>query len=315
MIAEYETWIKRQINASVTKLEIIQDGAVGSVWRVTTKTAAYYFKKCGKGFRNEISIMAYLNEHFPGDIPAVMGADTARGWLLIADAGTPLRATVRETGDFVLLERMMQQYARFQQKTVPHIDALLKYVPDRRADKLQELYHDLIADHDLLLLGQENGVTEDELAQLQALDIDSLCKRLADSPLPNTLHHDDFHDNNAAIKDDEIRFFDFGEACIAHPFFSPMIILRVAKFLHKLDEAALNKIWDAYLREWLDYAPIEILREEANFALRLAALCRALSWRDLVTYGVPEHIEEDRDAPPYWLMTFFYDTPLEIEYK
>ncbi|MGB1286455.1 MAG: aminoglycoside phosphotransferase family protein [Aggregatilineales bacterium] len=315
MTALTDTWIQSHLDSPVHAIEKVQDGAVGAVWRVLTETNSYYFKTCAEGFRHEVPLMHYLAEHFPADIPVVLGADIERGWLLIADAGTPLRTQIRETENFALLEGMMRQYARFQQATIPHLEPLLEYVPDRRADKLAALYKDLISDEKLLLVGQENGVTVEELMLLQALDIDALCQKLADSPLPNTLHHDDFHDNNAAIKDDNIRFFDFGEACIAHPFFSLMVILRVAKYLHKLDDAMLNQLRDAYLSEWTDYAPLDALREEAAGALRLAALCRALTWRDLVRYGDAKHIEEDLDAPPYWLMTFFYDTPMAIEYK
>ena len=45
-----------------------------------------------------------------------------------------------------------------------------------------------------------------------------LCERLAGYGVPETLHHDDFHDANIFVCGDRYTFADWGESCVAHPF-------------------------------------------------------------------------------------------------
>lgn len=65
--------------------------------------------------------------------------------------------------------------------------------------------------------------------------------------VPPTLQHDDLHDANVFVSGNRHRFFDWGDASVAHPFIS----LRVARHL----------------------------REQCALALRVGPLQRALTWR------------------------------------
>src|SRR5207248_11618417 len=83
------------------------------------------------------------------------------------------------------------------------------------------------------------------------------CRRLADLGLPETLHHDDFHDGNIFVRGDRLTFTDWGESCAAHPFFTTVVMLRSAA--HTLGLAAdapeVMGLRDRYLEPWEQLAP------------------------------------------------------------
>ena len=72
-----------------------------------------------------------------------------------------------------------------------------------------------------------------------------------------TLVHGDLHPGNVARLDGELAYFDWTDACVAHPFFD----------LHSLqwqkDEATRAALLDAYLGAWEGVASPERLREAA----------------------------------------------------
>ena len=64
------------------------------------------------------------------------------------------------------------------------------------------------------------GLTGEQQAQVQnllprLLDIHAQVSALG---LPECACHGDFHPNNALVQDEQVRLFDWSEACTAHPF-------------------------------------------------------------------------------------------------
>jgi len=79
----------------------------------------------------------------------------------------------------------------------------------------------LLSQKDVLMA---DGLTAAEINELEALlpMISSLCEKLSDYAIKQTIVQCDFHDNNILIgeKTKNITLIDLGEIVISHPFFS-----------------------------------------------------------------------------------------------
>ncbi|MBC7871865.1 MAG: phosphotransferase [Chitinophagaceae bacterium] len=307
-------WILENLGQADLQIEQIRTGVTGEVFTVQSSDQRWYFKSCAEVCGHEPSMTAALAGWLPGSVPDVLAIDVARRWLLMADAGSTVRSLSEADGDLMRWEPMLRHFAALQRGTIPHVETLLAlHVSDRRLDQLPTLYQNLIGQVSFLMIGEENGISEGDFERLRAYtpSLASLCEQLAHYPLPQTLHHDDFHAGNVALKGHQYCFFDWGECCITHPFFSLMIMLRYAKLLFKADEATLNRLRDVYLECWLDYAPMAQLLEMVTITHQLAALCRAVTWQQIVASADERFRVDIEDAVPYWLLTFLNNTPLE----
>jgi Ser/Thr protein kinase RdoA (MazF antagonist) len=83
-----------------------------------------------------------------------------------------------------------------------------------------------------------------------------LCHELADRGIPDTLQHDDLHDGNLFVRDGRFVFFDWGDACVTHPFHTLVVTLRALAHRQGLGPGApeLLRLRDAYLESWTGHA-------------------------------------------------------------
>ncbi len=61
-----------------------------------------------------------------------------------------------------------------------------------------------------------NGLTTQQYQRLKGFlpQFETMCQELRSCSIPESLHHDDFHDNNIFVKKDRYTFADWGESCI-----------------------------------------------------------------------------------------------------
>ena len=106
------------------------------------------------------------------------------------------------------------------------------------------------------------------------------CAELLADGVPATLQHDDLHDDNVFVTGDRHRFFDWADACVAHPFGSLLVALAVAQMQFKVPAGApeLARLRDAYLEPWTDGNDRTTLTRSVSLALRVAKVGRSLSW-------------------------------------
>ena len=104
------------------------------------------------------------------------------------------------------------------------------------------------------------------------------------------------------VGDGRHRFFDWGDAVVSHPFISLLVTLRVAQ--RTLDvpngDPALVRLRDAYLDLWRAYGSLPELRAQADLALSVGPLQRALTWRRILRGVHPAERVEWQDAVPGW---------------
>src|SRR5262249_28377723 len=101
-------------------------------------------------------------------------------------------------------------------------------------------------------------------------------------------------------------FMDWGESCVAHPFFTLVVTLRsTAHRLQLMEDAPqITALRDAYLEPWTRYAARAELLAAFALARRLGMLNRALSGHRVVSHLSGPDREEHDDAVPGWLRLF-----------
>jgi hypothetical protein len=309
--AEAMAWIEQELDRMGWQRTgpYIQLHARGwsSVLRLPTTGGNVYFKAVTQPFAFEPPLTALLAELRPAESPRVLAVDRDRRWLLMADAGEPIRARLRETRNPRPYQDMLVAFAQFQLALLPYTPRLeSSAIPDRRLEVLPALFAEVMSDSDGLLVGRPGGLSTDDYAQLQAMDVANLTSRLADYGIPETLVQEDCHPGHWIAGEYGPIFFDWGDTCLGHPFQSLMMALRWGRMVLGFDAATLDGLRDAYLSQWSAYGSPERLREAYHLAWRLTPLTRALTWHRVVANQEPSARWQYEDAAPYWLSLFLH---------
>jgi len=188
-------------------------------------------------------------------------------------------------------ETLLPEYAQLQIEVAPHADALLALgVPDERLAVLPEHFRELLA-------ARPKGLTDEEHRRLldSVSRVEDMCRTLADDGIPETIQHDDLHDGQVFVRDGRYLFFDWGDACVSHPFFSMSVTLEGGLAWGLDDEEGSEDIGpyrDAYLEPFRGFAAWAELQAAHEIALRLGWICRALNWHRLAS-GLPAPYREE----------------------
>ena len=97
---EYPGWFATAvewIEATLPRTERLDQYAtwsVSSLHRVATTAGRCYFKAAPTAFRHEAAVTEMLGRRFPDAIPQPLAIDAERGWMLTADFGDQLVATM-----------------------------------------------------------------------------------------------------------------------------------------------------------------------------------------------------------------------------
>ncbi|MEH0984946.1 phosphotransferase [Micromonospora sp. CPCC 205556] len=283
------------------------------VWRVPTDAGDVWFKANNPGTRHEAALLAALARRAPGRVLDPIAVDAERGWSLLPDGGESLRDVLGRDRDPARWERVLPEYADLQLTMTPYADELLALgVPDHRPETLPRLFEALLDDEESLLLGTEDGLTPQAHDRLRAqrATYAERCRRLAEIGVPATVQHDDLHDGNVFAAAGGHRFFDWGDASVAHPFGTLLVTLRSVAhtFALPVGDPALTRLRDAYLEAWSDRHDRATLREAVDLALPVTTVSRALSWRRALdtpdparagyAAAVPGWLEELLAPPP-----------------
>ncbi|MCG5440523.1 phosphotransferase [Micromonospora foliorum] len=285
------------------------------VWRVPTDGGPVWFKANNPGTVHEAALIATLARLTPERVLTPIAVDPERGWSLLPDGGESLRDLLGRDPDLTHWEQALPGYAALQLATAAHADELVASgVPDHRPEVLADLFVELLDDRASLLLGAEEGLNPEVYDRLRA-EVPSYaerCRRLAGFGIPATVQHDDLHDGNVFAGPGGYRYFDWGDASVAHPFGTLLVTLRSIGHARKLaaDDAQLVRLRDAYLEAWTDRYDRRTLVEAADLAIGLGPVSRSLSWRRALDTA-EESRAEYADAVPGWLEELFAASPLQ----
>jgi hypothetical protein len=276
-IAAAHEWIRVQLarlGAALTgPIEQPHVRPWATVMRVPTDEGLVWFKANAPVLAHEAAVVSVIAGRRPDRVPELLAADLERGWMLMGDGGLRLREIVERERSLRRWLELLPLYAQLQIDLAADADELVALgSPDRRLAVLGSQYEHLL-DHGV------EGLPEAELRGLTAR-VGEMCDRLASFGLPETIQHDDLHDGQVFVRDGRYLFFDWGDACVSHAFFTMAVTLEgvLAWGLDDVEGSEeIEPYRDAYLEPFAGYATRPELEEAHTIALRLGWLCRALN--------------------------------------
>jgi phosphotransferase family enzyme len=262
---EAESWVRSSI-PTAGPFELLQAEPWGTVFRVPIDGGAAWFKACAPHQAFEVPLTASLSARWNA-VTDVLAHDVERRWLLMADAGEPLNGLGNPPQRWL---EILPAYAELQLGEIGHAEEhLANGVPDLRLERLPTLFDEL--------LRADLPLEPDERATLGAFGprFAELCAQLADAGIGPSVQHDDLHMNNVYVKDLSLRVLDWGDASIAHPFFSLFETFRFLVELNGLPEGDpwFARLRDAYLEPWGGDR-----RATFELAQRVGGLAHAIAW-------------------------------------
>lgn len=280
-----------------------------TVLKIPTNVGDIYFKAVTPSLGHEPVLTQALSHWRPDIMPKVIGIDVKRGWMLTRDMGIQLRSLMVSKGDAARWKPIMKLYAELQIEMVErHVELLSLGALDRRLSLLPGMFAHVLEDSSMLRIDQPDGLTTEEYRKLRTLipQFTEMCERLSAFKIPETLHHDDFHDGNIFIQDGRIILSDWGESCVAHPFFTMVVNLRSIAYRLNLEEnePEVLQVRDNYLKNWSQFGTPSQLLEAYGLANQIGMVVRALTWYRVLSNLDPVHRGENEDAVPGWLQEF-----------
>ena len=287
-LSDVSAWIEREVarlGHAVTGIEQIKQWSISSVLLVRTDGPDVYFKVSAPLplFVEEGLVTAMLSSRFPGYVPSPLAVEPEQGWMLLPELGELIgwKAPLESR------RAMFERFATLQRRSADQADALIAAgCFDRSLDVLERQLEPLVTDPAAVARLRSEEV--DELRR-QLPVFQEACRSLADAGLPPTLVHGDLHGDNVARHDGELVYFDWTDACVAHPFID----------LHSLqweqDETSRAALRAAYLDAWDGVAAPERLREAASLAELVIPLHHAVSYQHIVA-GIEPAARMELDA-------------------
>jgi hypothetical protein len=280
-------WARAQSDGPV-EVELIKTRPWATTWRLRGRTDVRFLKAAGIASHYEAPLLESLHRIAPDLVAPVLAVEPNAGWLLLGDAGRTLDEQLGGRFDGPAWVRMLVSFAELQRQSEPlTADLIAAGVPDERPARLDGVLRQLLADSTELA----DLTRSEHRALLGRADLWAQAELdLAGLAVPPTVQHGDLHPGNVAGEQggQPVRFFDFGDASIAHPFTTLLVPLQVAR--HRgADEAEITRLTDGYLEVFSDRATLTDLRQGLDVALQCAVLPKATAWHRALLAAPSDH--------------------------
>jgi Phosphotransferase enzyme family len=294
-VADTSAWVEtslRRIGMPLTgPIEQPRVRPWATVLRAPTRQGIVWCKGMVEPVAHEPVAVSILARIAPARMPQLLAADAGRRLMLTADGGMRLRDLEDERRDPRRWLAMLRTYARLQRDVEHAADELVGAgVPDRRLATLPGQVSQLVEEL------RPDGV------QGLADRVAAACEELASLRIPETIEHSDLHDAQVFVDPEGDRFFDWGDASVAHPFLTLTVALRVfASTVGVPDKSpAVDAAIDAYLERWRSLATLAALRRGAALGRALGGASRALTWH-AIAVAAPATEREFPGSAAEWL--------------
>jgi phosphotransferase family enzyme len=260
-----EAWIRERVEPHGA-IDAVHVRSWATVWRVPTRHGPTWFKTCAAVQAFEPRLTAELARRWPETVPKVIAHEEERGWLLLGDAGVPIREWGNPPDAWL---GILPRYAELQVgEAAAAADHIKHGVPDLRLAIVPARFEEL--------LESELPLEPGEIARLRAFGprLAAETSELAAAGIPDSIQHDDLHMGNVYALDGTLRVLDWGDASIGHPFASLVVTFRFLEEMNGLrpDDPWFTRLRDAYLEPWGGG-----LGEAFDLALRVGAVAHALA--------------------------------------
>ena len=287
MISEVHHWTReacRSLSIAITgPIEQIHLQPWSSVFRVPTNSGAVYVKCCGPTQAHEPRLTALLHREFPSLVTEVLALHRTQPWMLVAEGGKKIRDAYSGDDFLRAWREVLPRYAQMQRAATRRVREILGYgTPDHRATALVAGFVDAVANEPALSAERDDRITGDERRALVGLrpKLNDALGALAALGIEDTLQHDDLHHGNVLVRDGRAVVFDWGDACVSHPFLTLAVTLRFAASAtkHAAEDAEIVALRDAYLEPWSVRASTQELRVAAELGRRIGEVSRTLTF-------------------------------------
>ena len=280
-----ERIVRAQLDV-VGELEVEKDRPWATTWRVPTRDGVVWFKACGEVQRFEPQLTADLGSRWPDAVAPVIAYEP-RQWILLEDAGTTIGVDGNRPEAW---SDVLPKVAELQRgETTRAADHIANGVPDMRFETLPARYADFTSRPELPL-------EQHDRERLRSLEprFNALCGELAESGIPYSIQHDDLHFGNVFDDGTTMRVLDWGDASVAHPFFSLVVTFQFLEEVSKLQpgDPWFGRLGTAYLEPWgSGYETV------LDIALRVGSMTYAIAWARQWEH-LPD--EERGEFAEYW---------------
>jgi len=261
-----EEWIRKHVEPA-GPIETTHDRPWATVMRVPIVGGVTWFKACAPVQAFEPRLTAQLYARWPDRVTEVVAVDEARRWLLLGDAGVAVGEQGNPPEAWL---KALPLYAELQQgEAAQALEHIAHGVPDLRMAALPAGYERLLAGELPLATHEVNRLRD------YAPRFTELCTALAQLGIRESVQHDDLHMNNLFSDVGKLRVVDWGDASIAHPFFSLVVTFRFLEELNHLapDDPWFRRLRNVYLEPWGSG------REKTfEIAIRVGSFVHAIAW-------------------------------------
>ena len=253
----------------------------GAIVRAPSSEGAVWLKAPAEATLFELGIYDVLAAAAPERILEPLAIDHERGWVLLPDGGEPVGERLAGDERLAAMVAAMPRYAELQIALIPHADELVaRGVDDMRAARMPARFEQAV-EAIRARFGPETPASDREGLERIEAERDryvALCDELEQALVPASLDHNDLHHENVLFGPsggaDDARFFDWGDAVVAHPFSSLLMI----SFNAGDDPARIEELRDAYLEPFSSYGSHAELVAAVELACRVGKVARALTW-------------------------------------
>jgi hypothetical protein len=275
------SWLDEQLaGAGIERTGDVEQPSLrpwATVLKVPTARGPVWMKAAGPGTAFEAALYELLARAAPERVLTPIATDVARGWMLLPDGGPSVGD--RLDGDALIdaMAAAMVEYGRLQRDLFPHVDDMLAIgVADMRPQAMPGRFEEALACVAAVTADERGGALLREVEAMRET-FAGWCERLAGSPIPPSLDHNDLHHHNVLL---DMRFYDWGDSVVAHPFAAMLVPLGMlqSRLGARLDDPRLLLARDAYLDVFADLGSREELAATLELACHVAKAARALTW-------------------------------------
>jgi Phosphotransferase enzyme family len=244
-----------------------------AVFRVPSSGGPVWLKATGPQSRFEVGLYELLGRVAPGRMLVPLGVSLDSGWLLLPDGDPTFGDRLDGPAPVAAMAEALPEYARLRRDLIPHAGELLELgVSDMRPQIMPSRFDEAV---EAVRAYVERRGDESERAQLGEVvgmrdTVVAWCDRLADSVVQPSLDHNDLHGWDILGEGSDVRFYDWGDAVLAHPFASMLALGWVP-----MSDSAREQLRDRYLGPFGDLAPHDELVESLFSLLEDSWLGRA----------------------------------------
>ncbi len=209
----------------------------------------------------------------------------------------------------------LDRYGRMQRDLAPHLDELLATgAHDMRPAIMPERFEQALVAASEHVERRGSAADRHALERLEALrpTVARWCELLDRMPGAPSLDHNDLHPGNVLTDEHgdvgHARFYDWGDAVLAHPFASMLATLQFMRTYAGSDGTQIRRLRGAYLAAFADLAPAAELIETLELACRVGHIARALTWERAIRAD-PGFDEQWERAPFDSLVALLDDRP------